>query len=373
MRVFRETSGRARVGIGVAGTLVVMVAVGAPEPSAQETRTPTATLTPSEPMTLPGEVDSNSPVVWDRSDGRTEMFVLTSVAGQPFIAAGENLTALQPPVPVTIEPWPGGGVWMEAVVRDHDSWYGFYHNENQAEPCFRGNLNYPRIGVARSNDFGATWTDLGIVLDMSPDTFACGTSNRYFVGGFGDMSVVLDRESHDLYIYFSQYGRNPSQQGIGVARLAWADRDDPIGKLSVWSDGVWLPATRVEGEDGVERVIYPGATPLVTPTRPWHDRDRVVDAFWGPSIHWNAYLQQYVMLVNRARDETWTQEGVYISFSPRIDDPLAWSAPQRILSGGRWYPQVVGLKVGRGTDALAGRVARFFMGGRSDHVIEFSR
>ena len=79
------------------------------------------------------------------------------------------------------------------------------------------------------------------------------------------------------------------------------------------------------------------------------------------------------MLLNRASDEIWSQEGVYISFSPRLGDPAAWSPPQKIVNQGRWYPQVVGLEVGRGTDAWAGRVARFFMSGRSDHIIEFAR
>jgi hypothetical protein len=274
---------------------------------------------------------------------------------------------------VSIEPWPGGGVWLEAVVKDFDDWYGFYHNENRATVCGARNLNYSRIGAARSDDFGRTWTDLGIILDVPPETFACGTRNRYFAGGVGDMSVLLDRVHRDLYIYFSQYGRAPAQQGVGVARLAWADRDAPAGKLTVWSDGVWLPATRVDDERVGERWVYPNATSLVAPTRPWHDNDPVVDAFWGPSIHWNSHLKQYVMLLNRASDEAFAQEGIYVSFSPRLGDPLAWSPPQRILRGGNWYPQVVGLEAGRGSDAWAGQAARFFLAGRSDHLIEFTQ
>jgi hypothetical protein len=342
------------------------------DPAAQKAPVPAATLRRTEPVVLPGDVDSNSPVVWDRLDGRSELFVVTSFGGQPSRATGDYLTTLDPPVPVAIEPWPGGGVWMEAIVKDHDGWYGFYHNENQASACGSRSLAFARIGAARSEDFGATWTDLGIILDLPPATFACGTRNRYFVGGVGDMSVLLDRAHRDLYIYFSQYARDPSEQGVGVARLPWADRDAPVGKLMVWSSGVWLPPSRIEDELG-ERWVYPKATPLVVPSRPWHDNDRVVDAFWGPSIHWNTYLQQYVMLLNRANDESFTQEGIYVSFSSRLGDPHAWSAPQKILTGGKWYPQVVGIEVGRGTDAWAGQVARFFMSGRSDYLIEFTR
>jgi hypothetical protein len=351
-------------------TLLAVLFIG-PSAAAQKTQLPAVTLRQADPLVLPGGVDSNSPVVWDRMDGKSELYVLTSFGGQPSRASGDYLTALSEPVPVSIEPWPAGGNWMEAIVRDQDTWYGFYHNETQATTCGR-NLNYPRIGAARSDDLGVTWTDLGIILEVPPETFACATKNRYFVGGTGDMSVTLDRAHRDLFIYFSQYGRDPSQQGIGVARLAWADRDAPVGKLSVWNNGVWLPASCVDDEDGV-RWLYPQATPLIAPSKPWHDRDRVVDAFWGPSIHWNAYLQQYVMLLNRADDETWSQEGIYVSFNRRLDDPSSWSAPQKILDRGRWYPQVVGIELGRGTDGWAGRLARFFMSGRSDYVIEFER
>ena len=46
--------------------------------------------------------------------------------------------------------------------------------------------------------------------------------------------------------------------------------------------------------------------------------------------------------------------------------------PERILKGGIWYPQVVGLD-GDGGDASAGRVASFFSGGRSDFLLYFDR
>ena len=95
--------------------------------------------------------------------------------------------------------------------------------------------------------------------------------------------------------------------------------------------------------------------------------------FWGASIHWNTYLEQYVMLLNRAKDDQFGQEGIYVSFAPGVSDPRAWSTPVRIMSGGQWYPQAVGIEPGTGTDKLAGRRARFFMTGKSDRMIEFER
>jgi hypothetical protein len=77
------------------------------------------------------------------------------------------------------------------------------------------------------------------------------------------------------------------------------------------------------------------------------------------------------MLLNRARDASWSQEGIYVSFAPHLDDPSAWTAPVKIMAGGKWYPQVMGIEDGSGTDKVAGRWARFFVGGVSDHLIQF--
>ena len=62
----------------------------------------------------------------------------------------------------------------------------------------------------------------------------------------------------------------------------------------------------------------------------------------------------------------------YIDFPYTLTQAL-WTAPVKILNGGKWYPQVVGSALGTGTDKHAGASARFFMSGRSDWVINFSR
>jgi hypothetical protein len=90
-------------------------------------------------------------------------------------------------------------------------------------------------------------------------------------------------------------------------------------------------------------------------------------------VHWNEYLGQYVMLLNRARDELFNNDGIYVSFAKSLDDPRAWSAPRKIRDGGGWYPQVGGLEPVSGTDKRAGQRARFFLTGRSDQYIEFQR
>lgn len=301
---------------------------------------------------------------------------MTSVAGSASYAWGSSLTTLSAPRAATIEPWPGEGVWMEAVVPDVDgTWYGYYHNERVAEQCAGTKKVIPRIGAARSQDRGATWVDLGIVLEAPRGTYDCDTPNRYFVGGIGDLSVMLDPDSRDLYFFYSQYLRPSRWQGVAVARMAWADRDEPVGKVMVWRGTMWTPGRRRMPADGDENAepmwSYPAATPVLPAAESWHDEDEVVDAFWGPSVHWNTRLQLYVMLLNHARDAEWGQEGIYVSFAPRLDDPRLWSAPVKILDGGSWYPQVIGIEAAVGTDKLSGEWARFFMSGTSRHLIRF--
>ncbi len=343
--------------------------------------TPRASVTAAAPIVLPGGVDSNSPAVWSLEDGEERLFVMTSTAGAPHVATGPGLTRLGTAQDIGFTSAPRNGVWMEAVVEDDGgTWYGYYHNENPAVGCGRPDRAIARIGAARSSDHGRTWDDLGIILEAATDSVACGSMNRYVIGGVGDLSVMLNADKTDLYIFFSQYQKQPNAQGVAVARLVWANRDRPVGRVTVWTDGAWqasrinrTPTVDVYGNTRNIWREYPVGTPLVPATQAWHDGDNKVDAFWGPSVHWNEGIEQYVMLLNRAKDENYAQDGIYVSFAPRLNDPSLWTPPQKLISGGKWYPQVMGTAAGSGTDKLAGATARLFVGGRSDWTITFLR
>jgi hypothetical protein len=313
-------------------------------------------------------------MVWERVEGAPRLFAISSWGGTSKLSAGPDLARLQVVGPLTFTRHPGHGVWFESIVAaEGGAWYGYYHHERAAEECGRPERQLPRIGAARSMDRGLTWDDLGIIIDAPPGSMACESANRFVLGGVGDVGAMLDHESKDLYLYYSQYGRDPLTQGVAVARLAWADRDEPVGKVTIWNDGAWLPARPGVPDDGPDVWVYPSGTPLVRPTRPFHDASSAADVFWGPSIHWNTYLERYVMLLNRARDDQFGQDGVYVAYATTLSDPRGWSAPRKIFNGGGWYPQAIGLEAGRGTDRLADRRARFFITGKSEHMIEFER
>ena len=328
-----------------------------------------ARLVSAPRVLMPGAVDSNVPLAWDLIAGAPRLSAFASWGGVPALLAGAALETMQRITDVTFAPHPGHGIWIESVIPDESGvWYGYYHHEVPADVCGRPDRSIPRVGAARSIDRGLTWEDLGIVLEAPPDSQACASGNRYVIGGVGDVSAILDRDRQNLFLFFSQYSRDRSMQGVAVARMAWADRDAPVGTMMVWQGGAWIPGT--QGSRGWE---YPAGTSIVPVSKPWHDADGAVDAFWGPSIHWNTYLERYVMLLNRAKNESYNNEGIYVSYADVLDDPRAWSAPQKILNGGEWYPQVAGLEAGSGTDKQAGQRARFFMTGRSAHYIEFQR
>ena len=342
--------------------------------SAQSERTPTARLVQASRISFPGLVDSNTPIIRDRVDGDARIFAITSFGGTPSMSIGDALDQLPPASEVRFDPHPGHGVWMESVIPAEDGvWYGFYHQERPADECGRSDRFIPRLAAARSRDQGHTWAPLGVVLEMPAGMHACGSSNRFVLGGVGDVSVMLDADSQDLYFFYSQYVKDAMSQGVAVARMAWADRDEPVGRIAVWQEGAWIPARERATAESDEIIFeYPAGTPLVAPRQPWHDGQAAADVFWGPAVHWNTYLQQYVMLVNRARDETFNTDGIYVAFAHELDDPSAWSRPVKIASGGGWYAQVVGLEPD-GTDRQAGQRARFFQTGKSEFFVEFTR
>jgi hypothetical protein len=310
-----------------------------------------------------GGTDCNSPCWWSGGN----LYLLNST-GHPYRSSGGLLTQMSRSAPVVYTAYRDGGRWMEAVHQEPDgTLYGWYHNEpmhmlpESVQEGRPNRLTAPLIGAAISRDNGQTWDDLGIILAGGPDTENLETPNYYFAGGNGDFSVILDRQGEYFYFLMGTYYRDEVQQGVALARMAYADRDGPVGKVKKWRDGAWES---------------PGLGGQVTPSLPvrasWYSPEP--DTFWGPSVHWNTYLEQYVILLNRAIDPRWKQEGIYICFSPDLSDPHNWSEPLRILDGVGWYPQVVGSDIAKKeTDREAGRLARLFVHGTSKHTIRFGK
>lgn len=295
---------------------------------------------------FPGWTDSNSPAYW--RDGRMAMF---NSAEHPVRSTGASIEMLRDPVNVYCTPCERpGGWWIEAVWLDPASGvlYGWYHFEPADLTCETA----PIIGAATSQDGGLTWQDHGPVLE-NRYPIDCDYDNGFFVGGNGDFHVIPDQEEGYFYFLFSNYGGPVEEQGIGVARSPFARRGQP-GTVSKFYRGEF----REPGLGGRVTPIFPTRTGWKGPH---------VDAYWGPSVHWNEHVRRYIAVLNRTDGREWAQEGIYLTISP---DLVRWSPPQKIMDSLLWYPQVVGLFPG-GSDTRSGQTARLYVGGVSTHEIAF--
>jgi hypothetical protein len=134
------------------------------------------------------------------------------------------------------------------------------------------------------------------------------------------------------------------------------------------------PRVLIEASESTEGSwSYDVSTPIYPAANRWDNGDRAIDLMWGPSVHWNTFLQSCVMLLNRAVPAEFDQGGIYVAYLSDLANPKGWSTPVPLLEGGEWYPQVIGLSPGTGTDKLAGEVARFYMAGRSEYIMRFGK
>ena len=307
---------------------------------------------------MPSRADCNSPAFW--SEGQLTIFNST---GTQLISRGTDQFSQHATQPVTVDRSDHVPMWIESVWQDPDgTLFGWYHHEPSGI-CSGSRLTAPVIGAVISHDGGKSFEDLGIVL-RSGGAVDCGARNGFFAGGNGDFSVILDRDEEYFYFLFDNYAGDLSEQGVAMARMAVGDRRQPVGAVWKYFDGEW-------SEPGLGGRIKPVFRTAVR----WQDAN--TDSFWGPSIHWNTYLEKYVVLLNHACCKPdWPQEGIYITFNPDLSDPAGWTPPVKILGkvdyDAGFYPQVLGTQTGE-TDTIAGEVARLYVHGRSNWLIEFSK
>ena len=312
------------------------------------------TLDPAPQLVLPAEVDSNSPAFWNGQ----ELVLYNSTGLYKVRSSGPDQSHLANPQVVTLGathlPY-----WIEATWMDADgTLLAWYHHE-PGGLCGKTRITAPEIGALVSYDKGQSFYDLGIVL-KSAYPVDCSSPNGYFGGGNGDFTVVLSRDRAYFYFLFSNYGGSQQEQGVAVARMPFSRRMSPVGAVEKYYESGW----REPGIDGL-------VTPIFAAAASWQIPE--TDAFWGPSVHFNSYLNKFVMLLNRSCcSPGWPQEGIYVSFNDFLSDPSAWTAPVKILDGVPWYPQVIGRRP-NGTDKLSGKTARLYVFGVSNWEIVFDK
>ncbi|HJT86792.1 MAG TPA: hypothetical protein VJ732_03025 [Bryobacteraceae bacterium] len=314
-----------------------------------------ASVRAAAPLNMPAPVDSNSPGYWMNGD----FHLLNSTGNGPMRADGTNQNRLGVPESVRINrihPWP---TWIEAVWVDSNGIIFAWYHQEQPSGCPGRSLAVPHIGEAISYDGGNSFQDMGTIIS-SPVAPDCQSQNGYFAGGNGDVSVIRDQNSEYFYFLFTNYAGPKSHQGIALARMPFASRYNPVGAVQKYFQGDFTEP----GENGRVTAIFPAKVRWEQPN---------ADSFWGPSIHWNTYLNSYVMLLNHSCcTPGFPQEGIYVTFGADLSNPASWTAPVKLMDNSGWYPQVLG--GGKdGSDTLAGRTPRLYIYGQSQWQIVFDK
>jgi len=319
-----------------------------------------------------------------------------------------------------------GAVWFETVWQDPSdisgkTLFAVYHNENYPSTLpfdsltGRGykNNNWPqglqgpespaavcRIGIMKSTDGGRSWENKGIFIeDLDPRLILKPhNTSETFAGGVGDPSAVANGDY--LYLFYGEYGypgvyneenydrkTEWSGQCISVARIALKDLNDPEGKAFRWDgqgfsipyDGIGQPVAslRIPMEEGGGAASSPGGG--------FH---------WGPSVHWNTYLNCWVMLMGKVVGPSWKGSQVFISFNKNANfiepsESQEWTKPQLLFEKpgyNLWYPSLQPQNTpddikNKYTCLRLGKKARFFVKSlkpyddeyASEYIIEFEK
>ena len=315
-----------------------------------------ARLRQATELSSPSQTDSNSPAFWQSGS----LILYNSTGDGPIRSSGPNQSQLFQSEPVVLGYSSHRPYWIEATWVDRDGTVLAWYHHEPAGLCGKSSrLTAPKIGALVSYDGGQSFSDLGIILETGYP-LDCGARNGYFAGGHGDFTVALSRNKSYFYFLFSNYSGPLESQGVSVARMPFARRYNPAFSVQKWFERAWSEP----GLGGRVSAIFPAK---VT----WSST--AADSMWGPSVHYNEYLDKFVMLLNHSCcGEGWPQEGVYISYNPALSNPSGWSEPVKLIDNVWWYPQILGIGPA-GTDKVAGRVARFWVYGKSEWEIVFDK
>jgi len=287
---------------------------------------------------------------------------------------------IMPPNDPIGKPGLHGAVWFETVYqlpedRTGKTLYALYHNENYPvtlpydSSTGVGYIDYRwpegltgpqspaavcRIGIMKSVDGGHSWENKGIVLeDLQPRMILKPfNTSKTFAGGVGDPSAIASGDH--LFIFYGEYGypgiydstkydakTEWAGQCISIASIPLKDLDDPVGKVKRWNGNSFSAAYDDIGKPvaSLQIPIENGGGAASSPGGGFH---------WGPSVSWNTYLKQWVMLMGHVTGSSWKGSKIFISFNPNKDlgkgnNSQQWSKPKLLLDKPGhtiWYPSL---------------------------------
>lgn len=228
---------------------------------------------------------------------------------------------------VRIDGFNDGGSWFIGIfpLDDAGHYVGFFHAESHWD---NSGTAHKSIGVAYSDDYGATWRDPKPIITADaakPETPAWT--------GLGDGCVIWDKTNSRYICYYQGKLSNGSNT---ICMAASSDKNGASGTWKKW-DGTaftldaYNSATGLGGEN----------VPIV---------NLAYNSGANPSVMWNTYLNKWVMVYG-----SWSKR-IYISYS---EDGLDWTRAEMIMGSGdspAWYPNLIS----EDGDLEGGQVVRMY-------------
>ena len=272
-------------------------------------------LGPARPLPVP---QPNLPIYDYTPDGHHTVFrdesslMMFWPGHDSYRTTGSSIFAMRDCVKVLPMGGPGdfdnGGAWLYSVMRrGGQRLLAFYHAEDHKFPRSPDSkwTAYKSIARCTSEDMGLSWGERAQILTAhqpKPQTAAWS--------GLGDHCTVWDEKDRRYMCFFQEN-----------AILCMAMSPDLEGRPGSWCK--WYQGGFTEPGLGGRATPIPALA---------HHRGG------NPSVHWNTFLEQWVMVWHRWEGDLW------ISTS---QDLLEWTPPKLLLgrpagAGKVWYPTLIG-------------------------------
>lgn len=262
-----------------------------------------------------------------RVSSNPERLLVTS-AISTWLVTGPSLTELDSAVEVLTPGAAGefdnGYAGISGVYRNSNNLlYGYYHGEDHEDlPNLPGTFIpgfNASIGLATSDDEGATWTKLGAVVTSSVEKGVNwdGYPEQADFGA-GEPGTVVSQDGRYLYLFYTEHSRLGGR-GVQIC-LARADL----------TAGPPTPGSFQKYHDG--SFGQPGLGGLDTPVLSGQEFNYADALFAHPT--YSEYLGQYVMVVSifdflEVVDGQVGLSGIYVAYSL---DAIKWSTPERLIA-----------------------------------------
>lgn len=228
-----------------------------------------------------------------------------------------------------------GGSWFIGIfpLDDQGHYVGFFHAESH---WTGGSAAHKSIGVAYSDDYGATWRDPQPIIT---DTVSKPEEPEWT--GLGDGCVIWDSKTSRYICYYQ------AKVASGANTMCMAASSDVKGAPGTWKkwDGSDFTIEACDSKTGLggENIAIEEFTSL---------------AGANPSVMWNTFLNKWVMVY-----ATWGKR-VVISYS---EDAVNWSKPVKILGSTKssaWYPNLIG----EDGDLTGGEIVKIYWSHNQDDL-----